>query len=90
MNIMYIDNKPYINQNSQLEYEKKIGLKNMLIGKVPKIINDKNRIRSNKYYPYNLQHHFDKVPKYILSYLGSHAFKPLLSQHFKEICNQTM
>ena len=87
MNIMYLDNKPYINLNSQLEFDKKLGHTNMRLGKIPKIVNDKNRIRSSKYYPYNLQHHFDKVPQYILSYLGTNAFKPLLSQHFKDICN---
>ena len=87
MGIMYIDNKPYININSQLDYEREIGYKNIRLGKIPKIVIDKNKIRSGRYYPYNLQHHFDKVPQYILSYLGTNAFKPLLSQHFKDICN---
>ena len=87
MDIMYINNKPYINVNSQLQYERKIGETNVKLGKVPQIHYDRNKIRSTKYYPYNLQHHFDKIPQYILSYLGTPTFKPLLSQHFKEICN---
>ena len=87
MRILYIKNKPYVNPNSQLAFERKIGEENIKLGYTVKVHLDKNRIRSDKYYPYNLQHFFNKVPQYILSYLGTYDFKYQLSQHFKDVCN---
>ena len=86
MSILFVGGKPFSNPNSQLESERKTALMNFRLGKAPHVIIT-SQVRSRKFFPYNIPDFCKRVPNYILSHLGRPTFKPLLKQHFKNICN---
>ena len=86
MSILYVDNKPFYNPNSQIASERKLALRNFKLGKAPYVVINVT-VRSRKFFPYNIPEFIKRVPDYILSHLGRPSLKPLLKQHFKQICN---
>ena len=66
MSILFVDHKPFYNPNSQIEYERKLALRNFKLGKAPYVVIN-TVVRSKKFFPYNLPEFFKRVPNYILS-----------------------
>ena len=86
MEILFINRTNFHNPNSQMVSEQRVAHTNYKLGKVP-YIQIKNRPHSTKFFPFNLQHFFDKIPNYVLSHIGQPIFKDLLNDHLRFTCN---